>query len=519
MSQSKNKLIFTVLFFVTGLLIGSFFNSQSAHAFTVNNQNSISFTSTSYCDADWTLDEVFSFQYSPSLGSYGNSSSGTPQSFDIWTTHIRPNIKKHKYLIYSTKDGKVNVFVNYNHHDQYKIKVNKNGIAYLVDNKNSTIRYDHPKVFSASNHSKWQDYDLMFFTLYPSPKNKSCVDYPILKNIGLSAYFSNVADIRQDYEVFKSNFQVEYEDGYDGPRIPLGSNISTDSLSFQPVLSGQIKGQELSAVVEPDNMISDIDYFSAQKYQYKLFKFNNNNYDLIDTKVLKFGEVYKYNFNSESSNGLYKVEVLPILQVPYQPKYNFISSYIPLEYSGFSTNSYFSTKNVPFSSTSNFSFENCDALDVPCHIRNVITTISKAFYDFGNFLRNFLFKDVLGFIKFLFIPSFDDIKSYYLSFIDSIKLSLGGLYGFGESVSLSMTSFFKMIYPSFSSDYTPPCRFIPNFNVFGSPMSIDLCSFEKSIGTSNFNLIRGFVSISFVFSSLFISRGILFRFFSMLGDS
>ncbi|MDO4729318.1 MAG: hypothetical protein Q4B43_10010 [Bacteroidota bacterium] len=400
MSQFKNILTLTVFVFIAGF-IGSFFNSQSVYAFTVNNQNSISFTSTNYCDADWTLDEVFSFQYNPSLGSYGSYGSSYDKLFGIWTAHIRPSFKNHKYLIYSTKNGKVNIFLNYKNYDKYKIKVDNKGIGHLVDEKGVIIRSEHPKTLRSSQYAKWQDYDLMFFTLYPSPKSKPCVDYPILISVDLGGFFAHIADIRQDYEVFKSNFQVEYEYGYDGPRIPLESNISTDSLSFQPILSGQIKGQELSAVVEPDNMISDIDYFSAQKYQYKLFKFNNNNYDLIDTKVLKFGEVYKYNFNSESSNGLYKVEVLPILQVPYQPKYNFISSYIPLEYSGFSTNSYFSTKNVPFSSTSNFSFENCDALDVPCHIRNVITTISKAFYDFGNFLRNFLFKDVLGFIKFL----------------------------------------------------------------------------------------------------------------------
>ena len=68
-------------------------------------------------------------------------------------------------------------------------------------------------------------------------------------------------------------------------------------------------------------------------------------------------------------------------------------------------------------------------------------------------------------------------------------------------------------------NYSPPCNFIPSFSFFGQPFSIDLCKFEQSMGYANFNKIKSFVSVTFVFVSMFLSRGIVLKFFRMVGGS
>lgn len=309
---------------------------------------------------------------------------------------------------------------------------------------------------------------------------------------------------------FVNNFDIQYPDNYSGDQFiteyfPL--------LSFTPVLSGQIQGQELSAIVEKDNMLHDFDYFFNQKYQYKLYLFNNqDSYDLIDTKILSFSDPYKYNFSANSSNGFYKVEVLPILQPPFTIKYDFKSAFIPLEYKGFSTNTYFSTKNVPFgASKPQFIFENCDTLDISCHIRNVITTISKAFYDFGNFLRNFLFKDVVGFLKWLFVPSENFLKNSFTQ--DSIRNIGSSFFSYTDAFVVVKEMYLSIFNALFTHQigYSKPCHIFPKINIFGQPAQLNVCVFESFIGESNFNVLKTFNSLVLMFAGMFVVRGLVVK--------
>lgn len=315
-----------------------------------------------------------------------------------------------------------------------------------------------------------------------------------------------VAEVSLNH-IFINNFTIEYPDTYNGSKF---ISEYTALSSFTPVLSGYIHGQQLYAIVEKDNIMNDFDYFFNQKYQYKLYLFNNqDSYDLIDTKILSFSDPYKYNFSANSSNGLYKVEVLPILQPPFTIKYDFKSAFIPLEYKGFSTNTYFSTKNVPFgTSKPEFVFENCDNIDVPCHLRNIITSIRKFFYDIFQMFKAFI------------IPDFDSIKSVIESAQLQARENMGAISSLFDFIRISFGSFVDAIFPTlFIDSYMPPCDIFPQFNFFGSSAKINICKFEQTMGTFNFNKIRFLISGVFIFSSMSIFRSLFIKFFAMLGDA
>ena len=478
--------------------------SNPASAFTINQNKTISFASTTYCDVDWNLDSVFNFRRDGNRGSQGNDYSGQPKAFDDWLNHIKPNLKDHRYLIYRDKTN-VHIIVNYQNIDKYYLYFPKTGNPHLTDGNKSWSLKD--KLYKLGKNTKWQDYDFMLFTISSSPKDKGCVDYPIHISSDSSAFpISPFNVIPPQAEIYRSNFINQYQDGYAGPVLPK----PTQKPSFTPILSGQIDGQELSAIVEKDNMLNDFDYFSNQKYQYRLLYVNPNGLDeVIDTKVLSFNDPYRYNFKAESRQGVYKVEVIPVIQVPYEDKYDFQSIYIPLEYKGFSTNTYFSTKDIPFgTSKPQFVFETCDNIDIPCHLRNVITWIRKVFYDIIQFL-----KDVI-------LPDFNSIKSVIESAQLQAKENFGAFNSLIDFIRISFGSFFDTVFPTlFTNSYTPPCNIFPNFNFFGSNVSIDICKFEGFMGTANFNKLRFLISGIFIFLAMNMFRSLFIKFFGMLGDA
>lgn len=478
--------------------------SSPVSAFTINNNKTISFTSTSYCDVNWNLETVLNFQRNGELGSQGNDYSGEPKAFDDWLKYIKPNIKDYKYLIYRN-NNKVHIIINYQNLDKYQLYFPKTGNPYLTDGQKSwDLRH---KTYKPSQSAKWQDYDLMIFTLVPSPKNKPCVSYPIHFSSGFTAFPISPFNIIPDStEIFRSNFSTKYDDGYTGPKVPKPIELPT----FTPIISGQIQGQELSVIVEKDNMVHDFEYLSNQKFKYRLLYVNPGSLDeIVDTKVLSFTDPYKYHFKAESKNGIYKVEVIPVLQVPYEAKYDFQSMYIPLEYKGFSTSAYFSTKDIPFGTPKpDFVFENCDKIDIPCHLRNIITSIRKFFYDIFQMLKEFI------------IPDFNSIKSVIDSAQLQAKENMGAISSLFDFIKISFGSFVDAVFPTlFIDSYSPPCDIFPQFNFFGNPLKIDICKFEKTIGTSNFNKIRFFISGVLIFLSMSIFRSLFIKFFAMLGDA
>lgn len=404
-----------------------------------------------------------------------------------WNQYQACNQSSESYLIYGSKDL------------VFKPAISYNGTAYwsLHNPTSNPLTYKlfrfQPSGFTDSVASKYLPHN-GFNNVYSETKTV----YP---NSRLEVNLNNI---------LINNFTTEYPDSYNGPTFNSSIDVITSNPSFVPILSGYILGQELSAVVEKDNIMNDFDYFFNQKYQYKLYLFNNqDSYDLIDTKILSFSDPYKYNFSANSSNGLYKVEVLPILQPPFTIKYDFRSAFIPLEYKGFSTNTYFSTKNVPFgTSKPEFVFENCDNIDVPCHLRNIITSIRKFFYDIFQMFKAFI------------IPDFDSIKSVIESAQLQARENMGAISSLFDFIRISFGSFVDAIFPTlFIDSYMPPCDIFPQFNFFGSSAKINICKFEQTIGTSNFNKIRFLISGVFIFSSMSIFRSLFIKFFAMLGDA
>ena len=504
--NKKGRFLNIFVFVVFISLAVSSFISNPVSAFTVNQNKTISFSSTNYCDVDWDLNTVFNFQRNFDLGSQGNSYSGEPKAYDDWLNYIKPNLKDHRYLIYrDTENNRIHIILNYQNIDKYRLYFPISGYPRLTDGDKVWSLED--KTYKVNKTSKWQDYDFIVFSLTPSPKNKPCVDYPIHISSDPSGFFISPFNIIPSRaEIYRSNFVNEYDDGYSGPTLPK----PTQKSSFTPILSGQIDGQELSAIVEKDNMVNDFEYLSNQKYQYRLLYVNPDGLDeIIDTKTLSFNDPYRYNFNAESKQGVYKVEVTPVLQVPYEDKYDFESIYIPLEYKGFSTNTYFSTKDIPFGTPKpQFTFESCDNIDIPCHLRNIITAVRKFSYDVFHMFKDFI------------IPDFNSIKSVIESAQLQAKENMGAISSLFDFIQISFGSFADAIFPTlFTNSYSPPCNLFPNFVFFGATVNIDICKFENAMGTANFNKIRYLISGIFIFLSMAMFRSLFIKFFGMLGDA
>lgn len=557
--NKKGRFLSIFVFVAFFIMAVSSLISNPAFAFTINQNKTISFTSTTHCDVDWNLESVFNFQRDANRGSQGNDYSGQPKAFDDWLNHIKPNLKDHRYLIYRDKTN-VHIIVNYQNIDKYYLYFPKTGNPYLTDGSKSWNLRD--KLYKLGKNTKWQDYDFMLFTISSSPRDKGCVDYPIHISSSESSFpidpFNHVSP---QAEIYRSNFVNKYQDGYTGPVLPkTGSSESVEKKSIYPrffvmVTSDRgvyanldfeyfknnnipVPDHNIFFLIKPDGSIVKTPtitnglsvWENIEKGDYRLILhssyLNNDQYKLepvyFDLQVGKYDHSYFIHFNNEKnrycmfSNRLKNVTSENIENIKKSGSIwsGFLNSLLGSSFSVSPAESYFrcdipqpdqNTKPDDFSSFNPQGLTEyssvCELTDINCHF-------SKFFTAFLNFL------------KWIFIPSPSDIKVYFDNFYLNIRESIGGAFGFVQSLVMSFASFASLIYPTlFDVNYSPPCNFIPSFSFFGQPFSIDLCKFEQSMGYANFNKIKSFVSVTFVFIALFLSRNIVLKFFRMVGGS
>lgn len=366
-----------------------------------------------------------------------------------------------------------------------------------------------------------------------------------------------------DYRSYINNFNIQYPEGYEGDRfyaeLPSSDDTSSSKRSIYP---------RFFAMVTTDNSVFanlDLDYFKNNKLpipKHSVFFLVKPDGTIVKTPNITNGlsiwdnlEKGDYRLILHSSSGDENYEYKPVYFDIQVGKYNYsyfihyneskgryclfsnrLKDVSPenlenIKNSGsiwsgflhtlFGSNSSISpgesyarcdipqpdqnSKPDDFSSFNPQGLteyvSNCDLTDIPCHMTK-------------------FFNKLLEFIKWLFIPTFPDIKGCFDSFFIDVRESVGGVYGFVESIILSFKTLLSLIYPSlFDAQYFPPCDFIPSFSFFNSPFNVDLCRFENVVGSANFTKIRSFISITFVFVSMFFARNIIFKFFRMLGDS
>lgn len=559
--NKKGRFLNIFVFVVFISLAVSSFISNPVSAFTVNQNKTISFSSTNYCDVDWDLNTVFNFQRNFDLGSQGNSYSGEPKAYDDWLNYIKPNLKDHRYLIYrDTENNRIHIILNYQNIDKYRLYFPISGYPRLTDGDKVWSLED--KTYKVNKTSKWQDYDFIVFSLTPSPKNKPCVDYPIHISSDPSGFsISPFNIISSRAEIYRSNFVNEYDDGYSGPTLPEPNEsdpVSKKSIYphfFIMVTSDKsvyanldfdyfkennipIPDHNVFFLVKPDgsivktptitNGLSVWDNIDKGDYRLILHSSYLKSYQYklepvyFDLQIGKYDYSYFIYFNNDKnrycmfSNRLKDVSPGNIENIKNSGSIwsGFLNSLINPGSTLTPGESYFrcdipqpdqNTKPDDFSSFNPQGLTEytsvCELTDFNCHF-------NKFFSAFFNFL------------KWIFIPSFSEFKGYFDDFFIDIRESLGGAYGFVQSIVMSFSSFLSLIYPSlFDMNYSPPCNFIPSFSFFGQSFSIDLCKFEQSMGYANFNKIKSFVSVTFVFVSMFLSRGIVLKFFRMVGGS
>lgn len=294
---------------------------------------------------------------------------------------------------------------------------------------------------------------------------------------------------------FVNNFDIQYPDNYSGDQfITEYSSLPKFKVDYSYTVN---KGKINIQLYKPDQLPQfEWDNMRVQQvYNIGVQCDDESIVDFKDDVGIPFQSGLKYYFPdscivSSSKNLIFRFH----FQSYDFKKYDFETLEFSIQYTSDLVKFYNSNTSIS-------PLVACDLIDIPCHLNNFFIK----FFDF---------------LKWVFIPSFSDFKSYFDDFFVDIRESIGGAYGFVQSVMLSFQSFVSLIYPSlFDSNYSPPCYFIPSFVVFNHAFNIDLCQFENMVGSSNFSKITSFVSVTFVFISMFFARNIVFKFFKMLGDS
>ena len=427
--------------------------------------------------------------------SQGNSYSYYPQQFEIYQKYIKSGLPfTNRFVVFkeSSDDSKARVLVNYNNRDKYKLYLRstsqKQYFAQVWD-----IETNEPVDFKAktlpfnNKFENWQDYDFIGFDIYPGLNNPGGQYHdcgfnkkPIHLGGGLGVdviyrgkdFVINVFD-----RIFLSNFPLKYDNDYDGP---YPQEFYNPKPQRRPSFNYRLKNNKLEAQVYNQAQLRK-EYFDKMHVRYELVSHEGGEH-VVDSKTLKPGEVYSYDFTAGSPHTDYWLAVSYFKGENQDDEYDFIEHSVKIDYKGDLTEINGDADNFSGSGGLNqqkpqFEYENCEAVDIACHLRNFGTKIREIF-------------------TYFFIPSTTAFADDFNSLLKNMTQKLGFL---GQSVEMLVGSL-KSI-----SAVSPTCSL--SFSGQGSALfhggfKFDLCTLHQQfpkLFEVAFMIIRGSLVFSLVF--------------------
>lgn len=444
-----------------------------------------------YCTADYSSN-WFDPIRRPS--SHGNNSSYAPQQFDVYDKHIKSGLPfSHRFIVFKVygDDSKARVIVNYNNRDKYKLYLRstsqKQHFAQIWDvETNQPVDFKSKTLPFNSNFKNWQDYDFIGFDIYPGLNGTNQYFDCNLnqKPIHLGGY-AGVLMISQGKDfvigvsdrIFLSNFSLKYDNDYNGP---YPQEFYNPKPQRRPSFNYKLKSNKLEAQVYHQSNIHK-EYFDKLQVRYELVSHLGGEH-VVDSKTLKPHQVYSYNFTTESPRTDYWLAVKYFKGENQKNEYDFKEHSVKIDYKGDLTEISGDADNFWDSGGLNqqkpqFEYENCEAVDIACHLRNFGTKIREIF-------------------TYFFIPSTTAFADDFNSLLKNMTQKLGFL---GQSVAMLAGSLQSI------SSATPTCAL--SFSGQGSALfhggfKFDLCTLQQQFPKMfevAFMIIRGSLVFSLIF--------------------
>lgn len=287
-----------------------------------------------------------------------------------------------------------------------------------------------------------------------------------------------------DYRSYINNFNIQYPEGYEGDRFYAELPTEPDKIKTS-WRYGLARNKLWVKVYQPQQLSKA--QFNQMSYNVDLFKTSGDDEIMLKSMTLSVADTFEYNFDDQHEHTTYYIAVKLIkgdVDVPYA--FEEVTRWF--DYTGDDTVVSGSSGDfvAPDVDTSKYKYEQCEALDIACHLRNVFTKITELFAGF-------------------FVPDATILSDDFNRFVTFFKSKLGFLW---QSVDLVINSLDAMLSPPASC----------SFSVSGTGgglvgrFEFNLCTLQSRFPTLfdfGFLMLRGSIAFALVFAINNKLRGVL----------